>query len=89
MVDIVLTPEQLSAIRKSAGPVRFVTPSKELVCVTDALEPSRVSEFEASTDCEPLSVEQIEELARRISAGNSDAITTDELLKRLDERRAS
>ncbi len=90
MVDIVLTPEQLSAIRKSTGSVRFLTPARELVCVSDVSTAHDVdAPFEVSGDGKPLSVERIEELARRISAGNAEAITTEELLRRLEARRPS
>jgi hypothetical protein len=87
MVDIVLTPEQLSAIRKSTGAVRFLTPARELVCVSEVS--AARAPFEVSGDCEPLTPDELEELARRIADPNGEYITTEELLRRLEQRRAS
>ncbi|HVJ68429.1 MAG TPA: hypothetical protein VM510_10615 [Caulifigura sp.] len=90
MVDIVLTSEQIRAIRNASGAVRFLSPGREVICISN-VSSSREAEtpFEASGDCQPLTVDQIEELARRIADPDAEFITTEELLSRLEQRRAS
>jgi hypothetical protein len=78
MVDIVLTPEQVAAIKTSRGTIRFVS--------ADGDVRATVHSVEAPVDWESLSEEVRAELVRRIQTMDGNLITTEELLDRLNRR---
>ena len=86
MVDVVLTPEQMAAIGKSPGRVRFLTPDRQLVC--ESAEPAERS-IDPDDECEPLSVEEVEKLLLAVATKDAKFSTTAEVIERLEAMRPS
>jgi hypothetical protein len=76
MVDVVLDSQQSALIANAQDGVRVLDSSGRVIAV---IQP----EYEPLPD---LTVEQIEEIRRRMQTTEGNLLTTDELIERLDRR---
>jgi hypothetical protein len=74
MTEIVLSPEQSRAARSSDEPIKIVTDAGDVLGIVQPFV--------------PLTADEERELLRRMAAPDSDFITTEELLARLERRFA-
>jgi hypothetical protein len=86
VVDIVLTPDQIAAIGKSPGRVRFLTPDRQIVC--ESAEPVE-SSIDSDDECEPLSAEEVEKLLLAVATKDAKFSTTEDVIARLEAMRPS